>query len=160
MLYCSGDGLFVVNLRSALIDLDTELTTETIHDDVKVKLTHSADDCLAGLVIRPYGERRILLSELAEGDAKLVQVALGLRLDSDTDNRIREFHRFEHNLMILVADGVSCTEILESDSGADVSGLDELDRVLMVGVHLVQTRDSFLLSGADVIDISTGVNAS
>ena len=35
-----------------------------------------------------------------------------------------------------------------------------LDRVLMVGVHLVQTRDSFLLSGADVIDISTGVNAS
>ena len=62
--------------------------------------------------------------------------------------------------MILVADGVSCTEILESDSGADVSGLDELDRVLMVGVHLVQTRDSLLLSGADVIDIGTGVNAS
>ena len=51
VLYCSGDSLFVVNLRSALIDLDTELTTETVHDDVKVKLTHSADDCLAGLVV-------------------------------------------------------------------------------------------------------------
>ena len=62
--------------------------------------------------------------------------------------------------MILVADGVSRTEILESDGGADVSGLDKIDRILVVGVHLVQTRDSFLLSGADVIDISTGVNTS
>ena len=62
--------------------------------------------------------------------------------------------------MILVADGVSGTEILESHSRADVSGLDELNRVLVVGVHLVQTRDSLLLSGTDIIDIGTGVNTS
>ena len=59
--------------------------------------------------------------------------------------------------MILVADGVSCTEILESDSGADVSGLDELDRILMVGVHLVQAADALTLTAAGIKYIRTGI---
>ena len=51
MLNCSGDSLFVVNLRCTLVNLYTELTTETVNDDIEVKLTHTADDGLACLMI-------------------------------------------------------------------------------------------------------------
>ena len=51
MLNCSCDSLFVVNLRCTLVNLHTELTTETVNDDIKVKLTHTADDGLACLVV-------------------------------------------------------------------------------------------------------------
>ena len=43
----SGNGFLVVDLRSTLVDLEAELTAETVDDDVKVKLTHTADDGLA-----------------------------------------------------------------------------------------------------------------
>jgi hypothetical protein len=55
--------------------------------------------------------------------------------------------------MILSADGITCAEILEADCCADVSGLYELDRVLVVGVHLVETGDSLFLASAGVVNI-------
>ena len=51
MLNCSCDSLFVVNLRCTLVNLYTELTTETVYDNIKVELTHTADDGLASLMI-------------------------------------------------------------------------------------------------------------
>ena len=51
MLDGSGDGLLVVDLRCTLVDLYTELTAETVHDNVKMKLTHTADDGLTGLTV-------------------------------------------------------------------------------------------------------------
>ena len=113
-----------------------------------MELTHTADDGLAGLGIGLDGEGRILFRELAEGNAELVQVALGLRLDCDADNRIGEFHSLESELVAFVADGISGVEILESDCCADVTGLHELDRVLVVGVHLVEPGDTLFLTGA------------
>ena len=51
MLNCGGDCLLVVNLRCTLVDFDTELTAQTVNDNVEVKLTHTADDCLSGFVV-------------------------------------------------------------------------------------------------------------
>src|SRR5574344_164522 len=51
MLNSSCDSLFIINLRSTLVDIDTELTTETVYDDIQVKLTHTANHCLACLVV-------------------------------------------------------------------------------------------------------------
>ena len=73
-LDAAGDGLLVVDLRSTLVDLDAEFTAETVHDDVQVKFAHTTDDGLAGLVVGPYGERRVFLSEFAESDAEFVQI--------------------------------------------------------------------------------------
>ena len=116
-----------------------------------MKLTHTGDDGLAGLVVGLDSEGWILLGEFAESDSELVKVALGLRLDSDTDNRIRELHRLENDRMVLVADGVTGTEILETDCCTDVTGLDEFDRILVVRVHLVQTGDSLLFACTDIV---------
>ena len=51
MLNSRGDSLFVVNLRSTLVNLNTELTTKTVNNDIEVKLTHTADDSLTCLVV-------------------------------------------------------------------------------------------------------------
>ena len=51
MLNLGGDCLLVVNLRCTLVDFDTELTAQTVNDNVEVKLTHTADDCLSGFVV-------------------------------------------------------------------------------------------------------------
>ncbi len=92
MLNFAGDGLFVVDLRSTLVDLYAELPAETVDDDVEVKLTHAADDGLASLWIGLNLESRILLSKLAESDAKFVKVALGFRFNGDSNHWIREHH--------------------------------------------------------------------
>ena len=51
VLYSSGDSLFVVDLRSTLIDFDVELTAESVDNNVKVKLTHTADHSLTGFMV-------------------------------------------------------------------------------------------------------------
>jgi hypothetical protein len=46
-----GDGLAVVDLRSAHIAVDLELAAQAVDDDVKVQLTHALDHCLVGLLV-------------------------------------------------------------------------------------------------------------
>ena len=51
MLYGGADSLFVVDLRRTLVDLHSELAFQTVHDDLQMELTHTADDGLSGLMI-------------------------------------------------------------------------------------------------------------
>ena len=62
--------------------------------------------------------------------------------------------------MRLVADGVTCAEVLETYCSADVSCLYELDRVLVVGVHLIQTCYSLFLTCTGIVNIRAGVYLS
>ena len=48
--------------------------------------------------------------------------------------------------MILGADSISGTEILESDSCTDISRLYEIYRILLVGMHLVKPCDTLFLA--------------
>ena len=45
------DGLFVSNLRCTYVSLNFELTKKSVNDDLKVKLTHTSDDCLTCFLI-------------------------------------------------------------------------------------------------------------
>ena len=151
------NGLLVVDLRGSLVDIDAELPAETVDDDVQMELAHTADDGLSCLVVGLDRKGRVLFGEFAEGDAEFVKILLGLWLDGDTDDGIREIHRLEGDRVLLNTDGVACAEVLEADCCADVSGLHKLDRILVVGMHLVQSGDPFLLAGTGIIDIGTGV---
>ena len=51
MLDGRRDGFLVIDLGSTLVDLDAKLTTETVDDDIQMKLAHTADDGLAGLSV-------------------------------------------------------------------------------------------------------------
>ena len=46
---------------------------------------------------------------------QLVLVGLGLGLDGDVDDRVRELHRLEDDRLVLVAEGVAGPDVLEAD---------------------------------------------
>ena len=109
--------------------IHAEFTTQTVHDDIQVQLTHTTDNGLTGLVVGFDGKGRVFLGEFGQGDTEFVKVFLRLGLDGETNHRIGELHRLQGQRSILHADGVTRTQILESDGGADVAGLDEFNGV-------------------------------
>ena len=125
-----------------------------------MKFTHAADNRLAGLVVALHREGGVFLGQFGEGDAQLVKILLGLGLYGDTDHGIRELHGFQGDGLLLQAHGVTGAEVFETDSGADVSRLHEIDGILVVGVHLVQTGYALLLAGAGVVHVRTCVQAA
>ena len=125
-----------------------------------MELTHTADDGLACLLVGLYAECRVLFGELLKTDAELVKVFLSLGLYGDTDHRIGELHSLKHDGVVLVAECVTCAYILETYTGTDVTAADFLHRVLLVRVHLEQTRHTLLLARTGVENVATGVNVA
>ena len=157
MLNRLGERLLVVHLGSALVDLHTELAAQTVHDDVEVKLAHAADHRLTRILVGVHREGGVLFSQLAQGDAELVEVLLGLRLHGQTDHRLGEGHLLQHDGCVLGAERVARADLLETYGRADVAGADGLHRVLLVGVHLVDAADTLALAAAGVQDVGTGI---
>ena len=123
-----------------------------------MQLTHTADDCLTCLFVSLYTERRILFCQLRQTDTQLIQILLSLRFYSDTNHRIGELHRLQCNRVILVTQGITCTDILETNTCTNITTTDYLHRVLLVRVHLEQTRDTFLLARTSIQYIRTSLH--
>ncbi len=60
--------------------------------------------------------------------------------------------------MVFVAKGVAGADILETYTCTDIAATDFLHRVLLVGVHLEKTRNTFLLVTARIEHIAAGNN--
>ena len=97
-------------------------------------------------------EGRIFLRQLAQRDAHLFLVGLGLRLDRHRDNRRRELDRLEHDRVLLVANRVARGDVLQADAGADVAGVDLADLFALVGVHLQQAADALAALASAVVN--------
>ena len=131
-----ADGLAIGDLRLAHIGLHVELAHHAVDDDLQVELAHAFDDGLAAVGIGADPEGRIFLRQLAQRDAHLFLVALGLGLDRNRDHRRRELDRFQNDGMVFVADGVAGGDVLQSDASADVAGINLGNVFALVGVHL------------------------
>ena len=84
----------------------------------------------------------IFLRQLAQRDAHLFLVALGLGLDSNRNHRRRKFDGLKHDRMVLIANRVAGGDVLQADAGADIAGVDLGDVLALVGVHLQQAADA------------------
>ena len=140
------DCFLVSNLGTTLVALYLELTTETVDNNIEVKLTHTRDNGLTGLFVCLNTEGGVFFSKFLQADTELVEVFLSLRFHCDTDNGVGEFHSFEYDRSIFSAECITCTDILEAYSGTDITTADFLHRILLIGVHLEQTRDTLLLT--------------
>ena len=109
-----------------------------------MELTHSGDDGLARFRICVSLECRVFLSQLGKRDTHLFLTDLGLRFDSDLNDRIREFHRFEHNWMLVIAECVARGRKLETYRRSDISRIDCFELASVIGVHLQDTSESLL----------------
>ena len=99
----------------------------------------------------------VLLSELSKSDTELIEILLSLRLNSKTDNRLREGHLLEDDRCVLSAKSITGVNLLETYSSADITCSYALHWVLLVSVHLVDTADTLTLTATRVINIRTSV---
>ena len=139
-----------------MVDFNLEFALQTIDDDIQVQFTHTGDDGLATLLVGLNGERGIFLSELRKTGRKLVEILLGLGLYCDTDHGIGEFHGFKYDGCIFFCERITRADVLETDTGTDITCTNHLNRILLVGVHLEDTRNAFFLTRTYVVNIRTG----
>ena len=92
------ERFLVGDLRLADARLDAELALQAVDDDLEVQLAHAGDD-RPGRSARRSCTRNVGSSAISfcRPDAELFLVGLGLRLDRQRDDRLREVHRLEHD---------------------------------------------------------------
>lgn len=64
------------------------LSAQAVDDDIQVQLAHALNDGLVGLLIASEVEGGVLLCQLGEAHAHLLQIYLALGLDGDLDDGI------------------------------------------------------------------------
>ena len=107
-----------------------------------MQLAHPVDDDLPGLDVGVDVEGRIFGPQLLQTDAKLLLIRLGLRLNRQRDDRLREVHRLEHDRLLLVAQRVARRDALEAHGRRDVAGVHLFDFLTLVRVHLQEAPDA------------------
>ena len=153
-----SNSFLVVNLGLTLVTFYLELTLQTVDNDIQVELTHTWDYCLTALFVSLNSKGRIFFSQLSQTLWQLVEVLLSLRLYCDTNNGIGEVHWLEYDRSIFVAKCITSVNILETYTCTNITSWDYFNRVLVVRVHLEQTRYAFLLAWTSVVDIWTSFN--
>ena len=125
-----------------------------------MQLAHALDHGLVGLLVARVVERGVLLRELVQPDAHLLEVALRLGLDRDLDDGVRELHPLEHDRVLLVAERLAGGGVLQPHDGDDVACARRLDFLTLVGMHSVNLADALLAILGAVEDLGAGVQAT
>ncbi|BBG29094.1 O-methyltransferase [Zymobacter palmae] len=146
-----ADGFTVGNLRLTNVGFNLELATHTVNDDVEVELTHTGDDSLTRFFISLHAERRIFLSQLTKSDTHFFLVCFGFRLNRYSNNGIREFHAFQNNFGIDITQGITCSDVFQTNTRCDVASVNFFDLFARVGVHLNDTTNALAL-GLDRVE--------
>ena len=84
-------------------------------------------------------------------------VGLGLRLDSNVDDGVGEFHGLENDRRTLAAQRVARGRVLQANDGDDVASGAGIDVDALVGVHLKQAADALFLILGGVGHVGTSV---
>ena len=131
-----------------------ELALEPIHDDVDMGVAHGRQHRLAGAVLAPNLDRRLLLGEPMECLPELVEIGLRLRLDRDLETRLREFDCRELNRVRLVGDeGIARMGGGQLGHRGDVSGTGLREVLLLLALDRQEVADALLLASVDVVDV-------
>src|ERR1700689_150432 len=141
LLDLAGDRLAVGHLRPADVRLDLQLAAHAVNRHLEVQFPHAGDDRLAGFLVGPDLEGRVLLGEPLDRGAQLLLVALGLRLDGDVDHRGRERHPLQDHRRRDRGQRVARGGVLQAHHGHDLPGHRERALLALVRVHLVDLAD-------------------
>ena len=152
LLHLARDRLAVGDLGAPDVRLDLELAQQAVDDDLEVEFAHPRNEGLPRLLVVPDLEGGVLHHQFLEGEAELLLVRLGLRLDGDGDDRRGRRDRLEDDLVVLVAEGVARVGGLQPDHRGDLAGVDGLDLFPLVGVHLQEPADPLLLLADGIVD--------
>ena len=118
-----------------------------------MQLAHSGDDHLPCFLVGFHHEGRVLIGETLESDRHLFLVHFGLWFDGHGDHGIREGRRLEEHFGVLVAEGVTGADFLETHDRGDVAGVAGVDIRVLVRLNLDQTAHALPFTGAGVVNL-------
>ena len=151
------DGLLVGHLGRAHVGLHLVLPEQAVHDDLQMEFAHTGDDGLPRLLIGVGAEGGVLLGQLHQRHAHLLLTGLGLGLDGHPDDGLGELHGLQDHGVLFIAQGIAGGGVLQADDAGDVAGVDGLDVLPVIGVHLQDAADALLLPLGGVQHRGTGV---
>jgi hypothetical protein len=131
---------------------DLELALQAVDDDLEVQLAHAGDDGLPRLFVGVGTERRVLVSELLQARAELVDVTLGARLDRDGDDRIGKHHLFQDDGLLFVAERIPGASVAKADRRVDVARVALLQLLALVRVHAQDTAEPLAFAARGVVN--------
>ena len=140
-----GQLLAIGDLRRADIGVDLVSSLQDVDLDVEMEFPHPLQDGLPGLRIGGDPEGRVFRSEFGERDTELFLVGFRFRLDRDLDDGLGEFHLFQNDRLLKIAERVAGPGILQASQRDDVAGEGFLDVFAIVGVHQQHAADAFPL---------------
>ena len=118
-----------------------------------MQLTHTLDDRLPRLLVGVDPEGRIFLTETIEGNRHFVLVGLGFRLNRQLDHRLGEADALQHNRVVRVADRIAGEALLGADHRGNIAGVNRLNILAVIGVHLEDASKALALATGRVKDI-------
>ena len=122
-----------------------------------MQFAHTGNNGLSGFFIRIGTEGRVFFGKLCKRDTHLFLTCLGLRLDRNTDNRFREFHRLEDDRMVFITQRIAGGGVLDTDYAGDVAGIKGVDVGSFVCVHHYDTSETLTSALGRVVDRCAGV---
>src|SRR2546422_270339 len=148
-----ANGFLVCDLRPADVGLHAELPQHAVDNDLQVQLAHAGDQGLTSFLVETDLERGVFLGQLGQRGTELLLVGLRLGFDGHGNDRFGELHRFQYDGMVLVAQGVAGRRVAQADGGDYVAGGGLRNVLPVVGMHLQDTADPFLLAFIRIVDI-------
>ena len=110
------------------------LPQQPVFHDLEVKLAHTTQDCLAGLVVRLCLQRRIVQDHQLQRAIEIGLLCGGLRLHEDTHNRLRERDVFEDDLLRVITERIAGNGFLEAHDPDNVARADLLHLLPFIGI--------------------------
>ena len=84
LCFCSTtNSLTVSNLRCTSIGFNIMFSLQTVNNNLKMKFTHTRDNCLASFFVSMYAESWVFFGHLGESNTHLLLVSLSLWFDCD-----------------------------------------------------------------------------
>ncbi len=154
------DRLAVGDLGLADVGVDLELALEAVDDDLQVQLAHAGDDRLPRLLVGEGAERGVLVGELLQRAAELVEIGLGLGLDGDRDDRIGELHLLQEDGVLVVAERVAGAGVAQAHGRVDVARVADVDLLALVGVHAQDAPEALALAARGVEDAAAALGGA
>ena len=145
-----ADGLTVGNTGLHQTHIDAELGLELGNDDVQMLFAQAGDDLLLGLDVILEADAGVLLDQALHGTGDLGLIALALQHNGHREAGSLELGGLEGDDALGIAKGIAGHGIGKLGHGADITGTDGINLILLFAAAAQQLAQTLRLAGSGI----------
>ena len=125
-----------------------------------MQLSHSAKNSLTSFFISIHTKCWIFFHQLCNSHTHFINVSLCFRLNCNGNYRLRDEHVLQCDWMIFITKRIPCFDLFKTNCCTDITRLNKINWILLVGKHLHNTADTLFFTTAYVKHIRTCIQTS